>query len=526
MTGCSEAGQAKSITLGEVVRAALPDFSQTHRLPGHHWKVLRAIAACHTPALGGHQYQCAHCGKEHFVPHSCGNRHCPSCQRLKSAAVAGAADRAPAAHPLLPRRVHSPARTEPAHPTQPSAALLPLVLQCHGHLAAVWSEQPQSHLWESPPFSIPGRRTSATITISIASSPEAACLWMARPGFPTARSGCSQSARYRLFSGPSSATDSSGSLARANSSSPVRNRASQTRWSLPAGCVELSRHKWVVYTKRPFAGPQAVLAYLCRYTHRVAITNNRFEALDLQNGTVTFRYKDYAHGSQIRSMALPLRSSCAVFVCTSCLRASSRSDIMGSLSNRDRSARIAQARALLAESPSPPKCRRRSGPDCKACGSTASDLSALRSTRSGPDPCHRPTKKSTHFGTHHEIYRTTPSICCCVAGRLPWEQPGSPTSALDTTIFRSTRLTSSGQPQSNSIAFSFPASGRVDAAHEPCSDSAGSLRHQQASDTFSSGVVADRGLSGSVQWRCIRNGSGDVQLSNHAFAAEPLRIHR
>ena len=85
MTGCSGTGQAKSVTLGEVVRAALPGFSQTHRLPVHHWKVLRAIAACHTPALGGHQYHCTHCGKEHFVPHSCGNRHCSSCQKLNSA---------------------------------------------------------------------------------------------------------------------------------------------------------------------------------------------------------------------------------------------------------------------------------------------------------------------------------------------------------------------------------------------------------------------------------------------------------
>ncbi len=85
MTGCSRTGPAKSITLGEVVRATLPDFSQTHRLPVHHWKVLRAIAACHTPALGGHQYQCTHCGKEAFVPHTCGNRHCPTCQRLRGA---------------------------------------------------------------------------------------------------------------------------------------------------------------------------------------------------------------------------------------------------------------------------------------------------------------------------------------------------------------------------------------------------------------------------------------------------------
>src|SRR5208282_6567122 len=63
----------------------------------------------------------------------------------------------------------------------------------------------------------------------------------------------------------------------------------------------LCRHKWVVYAKRPFAGPQAVLAYLCRYTHRVAITNSRLAATDLDTGTITFRYKDYAHEGQPRS---------------------------------------------------------------------------------------------------------------------------------------------------------------------------------------------------------------------------------
>ena len=85
MPGCPTAGPTESLTLGEVLRAALPDFAPTHRLPAHHWKVLRAIAACHTAALGGHQYTCTHCGREHFVPHSCGNRHCPTCQRLHGA---------------------------------------------------------------------------------------------------------------------------------------------------------------------------------------------------------------------------------------------------------------------------------------------------------------------------------------------------------------------------------------------------------------------------------------------------------
>ncbi len=76
------AGQAKGITLGHIVRAALPSCSQAERLLAHQGKGLHAIAACHTPALGGYRYRCAHCGKDHFVPHSCNDRHCPSRQNL------------------------------------------------------------------------------------------------------------------------------------------------------------------------------------------------------------------------------------------------------------------------------------------------------------------------------------------------------------------------------------------------------------------------------------------------------------
>jgi hypothetical protein len=108
-------------------------------------------------------------------------------------------------------------------------------------------------------------------------------------------------------------------------------------------------------TKRPFAGPQAVLAYLCRYTHRVAITNSRLEAMDLQKGTVTFRYKDYAHGSEIRSMPLSIEE----FLRRFCLHILPLRFVkirhFGILSNRDRLPRISQARALLAISPSQPE---------------------------------------------------------------------------------------------------------------------------------------------------------------------------
>jgi hypothetical protein len=122
-----------------------------------------------------------------------------------------------------------------------------------------------------------------------------------------------------------------------------------TRW-LRRRC----RRKWVVYTKRPFAGPQAVLGYLCRYTHRVAITNSRLQALDLEKRTVGFDYKDYAHGGQHRSMTLSL----VEFVRRFCLHILPPRFVKirhyGLLSNRDRPARIAQARALLARlSPQP-----------------------------------------------------------------------------------------------------------------------------------------------------------------------------
>ena len=77
-------GAPGSPTLASVLRCALPAYTQSHRLPAHHWKVLRAIQACRTPDLGGHLYQCPHCRAEHFVPHSCRNRHCPTCQGANS----------------------------------------------------------------------------------------------------------------------------------------------------------------------------------------------------------------------------------------------------------------------------------------------------------------------------------------------------------------------------------------------------------------------------------------------------------
>jgi len=78
MSCCAPAGQPAGLRLAEVLRLGLAAASP--KLPTHHWKILRALLACRTPALGGHRYFCQQCGQSHFVPHSCRNRHCPLCQ--------------------------------------------------------------------------------------------------------------------------------------------------------------------------------------------------------------------------------------------------------------------------------------------------------------------------------------------------------------------------------------------------------------------------------------------------------------
>ena len=352
MTDCPGTGQAKSITLGEVVRAALPDFSPNHRLPAHHWKVLHAIVACHTPALGGHQYQCAHCGKEHFAPHSCGNRHCPSCQRLNGAQWLEEQTEhllpIPYFHVVftLPHELncliqHNQARL---YSLLFSSATSTLLEFGRNNLKATLGITAVLHTWSQTlldHYHLHCVVTGGGLSLDRQSWVSLRPQWL----FPVRALSVVFRAKFRE------------GLQRLFEAGQLQLPAAEPRLSDPVGWARwlrrLCRHKWVVYTKRPFASPQAVLAYLCRYTHRVAITDSRLEALDRRNGTVTFRYKDYAHGSRIRSMVLPL----AEFLRRFCLHILPARFVKirhyGLLSNRDRSTRIAQARALLAPIPSP-----------------------------------------------------------------------------------------------------------------------------------------------------------------------------
>jgi len=348
MAGCSQVGQTERITLGEVLRAALPRWSETHRLPTHHWKVLRAIAACHTPALGGHHYRCSFCGQEHFVPNSCGNRHCPSCQKLQS--VEWLERQLDLLLPIpyfhvvftLPHSLNALIQANQALLykllfTSASATLLEFG---RNNLKATLGITAVLHTWSQTlldHYHLHGIVTGGGLALDGHSWVDGDPKWL----FPVRALSVVFRARFReglqqLFE--------EGKLQFPSSSPPLSEPATFARW-----LHQVCRPQWVVYTKAPFADTKAILCYLCRYTHRVAISNSRIEALDLEKGLVTFSYKDYAHQSQIRSMTLGLEE----FVRRFCLHILPPHFVKirhyGLLSNRDRSARLAHARSLLLE---------------------------------------------------------------------------------------------------------------------------------------------------------------------------------
>ena len=126
---------------------------------------------------------------------------------------------------------------------------------------------------------------------STASCPAAACRSMARAGSHAARASSCPCGCSRACSGGCSWTGSPSPMLKDSSPSSATSRASPTARAFTTRLAPLRRREWVVYAKRPFAGPEAVLAYLARYTHRVAISSSRLVSLD--HRSVAFRYKDY-----------------------------------------------------------------------------------------------------------------------------------------------------------------------------------------------------------------------------------------
>jgi hypothetical protein len=317
-------------------------------------QVMSAIVSCRTAALGGHVARCEACDHTRIAYNSCRNRHCPKCQ--------GAAARdwlAEREADLLPVPYFHVVFTLPAAIADiayqnkaviydalfkaSSEALLTIAADPK-HLGARIGVTAVLHTWGSAMthhphvhMIVPGGGLSAH------GSKWVAC----KPGFLLPVRVLSKLFR-RLMLAKLAAAHATGKLRFFGEHAGLRAPK-----AFAAHLAPLSKKNWFVYAKPPFAGPQAVLAYLARYTHRVAISNRRLVALDADG--VTFRYKDYRRNGQerYRTMTLAPGEFIRRFLLHVLPKSFHRIRHYGLLASAARRASIARAKELLA-APKPP----------------------------------------------------------------------------------------------------------------------------------------------------------------------------
>ena len=268
-------------------------------------KAMSAIERCRTAAFGGHVARCEKCAHTQIAYNSCRNRHCPKCQG--AAAKAWLADRQAELLPVpyyhvvftLPAPIADTAYQNKAEIyailSKAAAETLITIAADPKHLGARIGLTTVLHTWGSALTHHPHVHC---IVPGGGLSPDGAHWIACRPRFfLPVRSRLFR----RLFLEQLAAAHETGRLRFFGDHGPLTARHAFAAYLAPLRKVE-----WVVYAKRPFAGPEAVLAYLSRYTHRVAIANSRLIAFD-DNG-VTFRWKDYRAKGRERMKVMTLAS--------------------------------------------------------------------------------------------------------------------------------------------------------------------------------------------------------------------------
>lgn len=357
-----------TLTVGEVLRLGLPSYARAHRLPRHHWKALNAIQVCRTARLGAHQYVCARCGCAHVAAHGCGNRHCPSCQGINSQRWLRAQQNL-----LLPITYFHEVFTLP-HQLNPliqqnEAALYNLLFDTvaetlltfgRNNLGAQLGVTSVLHTWSQ---TLVGHYHLHCIVTGGGPSLDGTQWIRSHSNYLFPVRALSQVFRAKFCEGLQ-ALYAGGKL---QFHGQLKALASEAKFQQLVR--EATRQRWVVYSKRPFAGPEQVLAYLSRYTHRVGISNRRLRALDPEQGTVTFDYKDYAQGARHKSMTLPLHEFIRRLRLHLLPPRFVKIRHYGLVANRGRQERLRRTRCLLGVSevlcPSAPL---RALPKCPHCG--------------------------------------------------------------------------------------------------------------------------------------------------------------
>jgi hypothetical protein len=309
-------------------------------------RVMSALERCRTAALGGHLEQCDRCGHERNAYNSCANRHCPKCQSLARAQWLEARQAE-----LLDTEYFHVVFTLPepiaAIAYQNKKVLYGLLFRAAADTLRTLAADPQHlgaqigffavlHTWGQNLLFHPHLHCVVTGGgLSADGSRWIGC----RAGFFLPVRVLSRLFRRLFLQAVVKAFDS-GKLEFFGSLELLRDRGSFLGHLAPTREAE-----WVVYAKRPFAGPEQVLDYVGRYTHRVAIANHRL--LEVADGQVSFRYKDYRHQAQQKVMTLEADEFIRRFLLHVLPEGFQRIRYYGFLGNRYRQEKLACCRQLL-----------------------------------------------------------------------------------------------------------------------------------------------------------------------------------
>ena len=309
-------------------------------------RVMAAIQACRTAALGGHLERCDQCGHERNCFNSCRDRHCPKCQSL--ARAQWIEDRqaelleVPYFHVVftVPEEIAAIAyqNKEVVYGIlfRATAETLRIIAADPQHLGAQIGFFAVLHTWGSNLLHHPHLHC---VVPGGGLSPDGQRWVSCRPGFFLPVRVLSRLFR-RLFLQSLQKVFDAGKLQFFAALESLRESAAFTQLLARAKASE-----WVVYAKRPFAGPQQVLDYVGRYTHRVAISNNRLVAIE--NGQVSFQWKDYRNGSEVKTMTLSADEFIRRFLLHVLPNGFQRIRYYGFLGNRYRKQKLDQCRRLL-----------------------------------------------------------------------------------------------------------------------------------------------------------------------------------
>jgi len=340
------------VEVADIVRVCGARFIAKSRrwLHWSHVKVLNAIVRCRTAALGGHRDQCPKCGHQAISYNSCRNRHCPKCQT--AARDRWVAKRQAEVLPVgyfhvvftLPHELSALALQNKKQIyrllLQASADTLLEVAANPKHLGATIGLLCILHTWGQNLLHHPHVHC---LVPAGGISPDQTRWIHSRPNFLVPLPVLKTVFRVKMRDGLKR-------LFRANKLVFAGQLAAlSSRPAFLTFLYPLCQKEWVVYAKAPFRGPHHLLQYLARYTHRVAISNYRLISFDGQS--VTFRWKDYAHGSKKRKMTISADEFLRRFLLHTLPRGFVRIRFFGFLAGPRRLATLQLARQLLGTKP-------------------------------------------------------------------------------------------------------------------------------------------------------------------------------